>query len=97
MTIEEAKKQLRELILDRENLIVGDSVKEIYRKDIEALKKAVEVLEKQIPKKPIRLPADHPFYYEVGDCPTCGVSVYVSDGKNCSQCGQKIDWSETDD
>ena len=58
MTIEEAKKQLRELIddreliLDRESFIVGDNDEEIYRKDIEALKKALELFEKQIPKKP---------------------------------------------
>lgn len=89
MTIEEAKEQLQKLIFDTESLIVGDAAKGIYRKDLEALKKALELFDKQIPKKPIRLPADHPFYYEVGDCPTCGVSVYVSDGKYCSQCGQK--------
>lgn len=55
MTIEEARKQLRELILDREdrerildteNLKVSDSIKEIYRKDIEVLKKALGLFEK---------------------------------------------------
>ena len=97
MTIEEAKEQLRELIFDTESLIVGDVAKGIYRKDLEALKMAISAIDRQIPKKPIRLPADHPFYYEAGGCPTCGVSVYISDDKYCLQCGQALDWSDVDD
>ena len=100
MTFEEARK-----ILERELLAVtlesNVSKKETQKKRLnekfKALNVALEAIDKQIPKKPIRLPANHPFYYEAGDCPTCGVSVYVSDGKICSQCGQKIDWSDTDD
>lgn len=95
MTFEEAKNQLEELIQDRQSFICGGD--EIYKKDIEALKMAISAIDRQIPKKPIRLPGNHPFYYETGDCPTCGASVYVSDGKICSQCGQKIDWGDTDD
>ena len=106
MTIEEAKKQLRELILDREdrerildteNLKVSDSVKEIYRKDIEVLKKALGLFEKQIPKKPISLPDGHPFYYEIRDCPFCEESVYVAEGEFCPSCGQALDWSDSND
>ena len=76
MTIEEAKKQLRELIadreliLDRESFIVGDSDEEIYRKDIEVLKKALELFEKQMPRKVIRS------IYNVRFCPTCQGSVW---------------------
>lgn len=47
MTIEESKSQLEELIQDRKSFICGGD-DEIYRKDIEALEKALEVLEKQI-------------------------------------------------
>ena len=99
MTIEEAKKQLRELIadreliLDRESFIVGDSDEEIYRKDIEALEKALEVLEKQIPKNPKR-----------GVCPSCGSRhIYAATlmkaecFKYCGDCGQALDWSDNDD
>ena len=94
MTIEEAKKQLRELILDRElilvkkNLIVGDSVKEIYRKDIEALKKALELFEKQMPRKVIRS------IYYVRFCPTCQGYVWQNrdESKYCFRCGQALDW-----
>lgn len=104
MTIEEAKKQLwelirdredRERILDTENLKVSDSIKEIYRKDIEALKKAVEVLEKQIPKKPIE---KSPWVYH---CPRCDSrtieDAFIKKFKFCPDCGQALDWSDTDD
>ena len=90
MTIEEAKEQLWELIHDRESFIVGDNDEEIYRKDIEALKKALELFEKQMPKKPNR-----------GVCPSCGSrQIYAATlmkaecFKYCGNCGQALDWSE---
>ena len=93
MTIKEAKEQLRELILDRESFIVGDNDEEIYRNDIEALKKALELFEKQIPKKPNR-----------GVCPSCGSRhIYAATlmkaecFKYCGDCGQALDWSDSDD
>lgn len=98
MTNEEAKSQLEELIQDRKSFICGGD-DEIYKKDIEALKTAISALEKQIPKKPIRIPADRSFYfyYDIGYCPVCGVYVHVTNGAHCAQCGQRIDWSKTDD
>ena len=90
MTIEEAKEQLWELIHDRESFIVGDNDEEIYRKDIEALEKALEILEKQIPKKPKK-----------GVCPNCSSRhVYAATLTKaecfefCGNCGQALDWSE---
>ena len=102
MTIEEAKKQLRELILDREdrerildteNLKVSDSVKEIYRKDIEALKKALELFEKQTPRKVIRS------IYNVRFCPICQGSVWQNryESKYCFRCGQALKWEDKKD
>ena len=100
MTIEEAKEQLWELIHDRESFIVGDNDEEIYRKDIEALEKAMEILEKQIPKKPT--PIDYKKYIDVINnaivlrgaywCPNC--KHVVKSGSFCSDCGQKLDWSD---
>ena len=89
MTIEEAKKQLWELILDRESFIVGDNDEEIYRKDIEALEKALEILEKQMPRKVIRS------IYNVRFCPICQGSVWQNrdESKYCFRCGQALDWS----
>ena len=76
MTIEEAREQLKDLIRDR--------------KDIEALEKALEVLEKQIPKNPKR-----------GVCPNCNSRhIYAATlmkaecFKYCGDCGQALDWSE---
>lgn len=53
---------------------------------------AISALEKQIPRKPIRL-----LYHEVGDCPFCETTVYISEDKFCPSCGQALDWSDTDD
>ena len=56
--------------------------------DCEAIGKAIEALEKQIPKKPNSI-----------FCPTCG-DCSIIDGEygygysHCYNCGQAIDWSE---
>lgn len=93
MTIEEAKEQLWELIHDRESFIVGDNDEEIYHKDIEALKKTLELFEKQIPKKPKK-----------GVCPNCSSRhVYAATLTKaecfefCGDCGQALDWSVEND
>ena len=91
MTFEEAKNQLEELMQDRKSFICGGD-DEIYKADIEALQTAMQALEKQIPRKPIRL-----LYYEVGDCPFCETTVYISEDGFCPSCGQALDWSDTDD
>ena len=93
MTIEEAKEQLWELIHDRESFIVGDSDEEIYRKDIEALKKALELFEKQTPRKVIRS------IYNVRFCPICQGSVWQNryESKYCFRCGQALKWEDKKD
>ena len=59
---------------------------------IEALNKAVEALEKQIPKKP----------YDIVHCPLCKIEVElqpidIEQVTYCLHCGQAIDWSEQND
>ena len=59
---------------------------------IEALSKAVEALEKQIPKKP----------YDTVHCPLCKIEVELQpiDAEEvtyCLHCGQAIDWSDIND
>ena len=59
---------------------------------IEALNKAVEALEKQIPKKP----------YDIVHCPLCKIEVELQpvDAEEvtyCLHCGQAIDWSDIND
>lgn len=60
-----------------------------------AKEKAIEALEKQIPKKVIE---DKNIYL----CPICGANVETDCGDDmldyrlnyCDNCGQKLDWSE---
>ena len=59
---------------------------------IEALNKAVEAIEKQIPKKP----------YNTVHCPLCKIEVElqpvdVEQVTYCLHCGQAIDWSDIND
>ena len=81
------------LVLERAS---GKSTLE--RSRIEALSKAVEAIEKQIPKKPLHM---HKNYY----CPICKEDGWMlwddaipNDMDNyCGKCGQAIDWSEQSD
>ena len=61
----------------------------LERNRIEALSKAVEAIEKQIPKKP----------YDIVHCPLCKIEVELQpiDTEQvtyCLHCGQAIDWSD---
>lgn len=49
------------------------------------LKSLIEAREKQIAKKPI-----------VHQCATCGSAVLPFEGKCCSECGQRLDWGDSD-
>ena len=55
----------------------------------EAMQVAIEVLEKQIPKKPI----DRCMFKE---CPDCH-EIEIQYCNYCPICGQKLDWSDEDD
>ena len=96
MTIEEAKKQLEELIQDIKSFICGGD-DEIYKADIEALKTAISALNKQIPRKPLGGIDFAGNEYRI----CCECSAIVQDGEwranYCPDCGQALDWSDTDD
>ena len=55
-----------------------------------AFEKAIEALEKQIPKK-IQLDNDNGVY-EKEYCPLCNKRLFSGE-KYCSRCGQALDWS----
>ena len=58
----------------------------------EAFDMAIEALEKQIPKKPIK--SDREIRYcEVWKCPKCGFEWSGRVVDYCYKCGQAIDWS----
>ena len=90
MTPEEAIKVLR-VILDPYDYPFGEKSK-CYQYDLEAINKAIEALEKQIPKKP----------YDTVHCPLCKIEVELQPVDTeqvtyCLHCGQAIDWSEQSD
>jgi hypothetical protein len=90
MTPEEAIKVLR-VILDPYDYPFGEKSK-CYQYDLEAINKAIEALEKQIPKKP----------YDIVHCPLCKIEVELQpiDTEQvtyCLHCGQAIDWSDIND
>ena len=87
MTYEEAIKVLR-VILDPYDYLFSEKSK-CYQYDLEAINKAIEALEKQIPKKP----------YDIVHCPLCKIEVELQpiDTEQvtyCLHCGQAIDWSD---
>lgn len=74
---------------------------EIHSKVLrDAVDVAIQALEKQVPKKPT--PIDYEKYIDVIDnarflrgaywCPDCNRAV--KSGSFCSDCGQKLDWSD---
>lgn len=62
----------------------------------EAFEVAIEALEKQVPKKPLKNPKE--FYgRNLYSCPVCNYGYFLGGNKFCFRCGQKFDWSEDDD
>ena len=60
---------------------------------VDEVKFAIEALEKQIPKKPIK--SDREIRYcEVWKCPKCGFEWSGRVVDYCYKCGQAIDWGE---
>ena len=66
-------------------------------KRFEAFCKAIEALEKQIPKKPITREAEDSFWYVKHIlCPNCEEIDFGHERPCfCRLCGQKIDWEES--
>lgn len=91
MTFEEAKKILNVelLAITLESNVSKETQKKRLNEKFAALNMAVGAIDKQIPRKPIRL-----LYHEVGDCPFCETTVYISEDGFCPSCGQALDWSE---
>lgn len=77
-----------------------------FTKYVKALNIAIEALEKQIPKKVVRVKLRPSEYGSEYRCPVCEsdlipIIFFNDDGTEpdekiswCSGCGQKLDWSE---
>lgn len=105
MTHEEALKELKHEIdmLPKEppsDFVGNENVwfKE-HEKIIDAHNKAIEALEKQIPKKPLKIKG---VYKDKFICPACkskevvtGCDPFIDYGLDyCNNCGQALDWSD---
>ena len=67
----------------------------IPQKRAEALDVAIQALEKQISKKPIKSEKQVVRYVNTYYCPTCELGITGTNiAKWCYHCGQKLDWSD---
>ena len=58
---------------------------------------AIEALEKQIAKKPVKSENQVVRYVNTYYCPTCELGITGTNiAKWCYHCGQKLDWSDVD-
>ena len=58
---------------------------------------AIEALEKQIAKKPVKSENQVVRYVNTYYCPICNLGITGTNiAKWCYHCGQKIDWSDED-
>lgn len=70
--------------------------------DYELVKKIMEALEKQMPKRPDfegdGYDENGYLIYDTWICPCCEVKyeVYYEEYEHCPNCGQALDWSDTE-
>ena len=92
-TVEEVKRMQRYSALAKKHSTIGQAIDSCAEYEaIGTVEECREAREKQIPKKPI-----HDGLYA---CPNCHTSMlqgtFEARGKCCKECGQVLDWSETD-
>ena len=62
--------------------------------DYKANEIAIQALEKQIPKKPVKSENQVARYVNTYYCPICNLGITGTNiAKWCYHCGQKLDWS----
>lgn len=90
-TLEECRKSLEICKAMVERNITPDDMENYMKFEDECIKQGftldsiLKSREKQTAKKPI-----------AHQCPACGNAVMLSEGKCCSNCGQRLDWSEVE-
>ena len=102
MTTEKAIYQLTDLIRDRESFCHRDDFDDVFLQDIEACKMGIQALEKQVPKKVIWENARNGKIYDWAwaCCPNCQTVICdepFEECEFCSNCGQALDWSDSDE
>ena len=100
MKTEKVIEKLGDLIKEKQICIDGGEEIEwriLFSKDIEALNQAIELLGRNIKKKPVKTGYGYPC------CPKCFCNFYVEDlgqifkDNYCGFCGQAIDWSNSNE
>ena len=62
---------------------------------MDAIGYAIQALEKQIPKKPVKSENQVARYVNTYYCPICNLGITGTNiAKWCYHCGQKLDWSD---
>ena len=84
--------KIQEAIENLKYLISGDCT-DTQMDFVEEIEMAIESLEKQIPKKPIKSEREIR-YCEVWKCPKCSFEWSGRVVHYCYICGQAIDWSD---
>ncbi len=85
-TLEELKAAMKYVYLAKKHGTVGQVIENCVKyEEIGTPEECRAAMEKQTAKKPI-----------VHQCPACGNAVMLSDGKCCSNCGQRLDWSDVE-
>lgn len=63
--------------------------------DYKANEMAIQALEKQIPKKPVKSEKQVVRYVNTYYCPICNLGITGTNiAKWCYHCGQKLDWND---
>ena len=60
----------------------------------EALDMAVDALEKQMPKRPLKKRIVNDGYAWEWVCPNCHIVKVTTEKQFCDDCGQRLDWSD---
>lgn len=100
MTESEAIKELKEdiALYDNETTRLDASIGTPDRNLIDALEMAIQALEKQMKKKPIKSENQVVRYVNTYYCPICNLGITGTNiAKWCYHCGQKLDWGDDDD
>lgn len=87
----------REAIDWVKDLKLSEEIREFYYAEsfIKALDMAIQALEKQIPKKPIKSEEQVVRYVNTYYCPVCRLGITGTNiAKWCYHCGQRLDWSD---
>lgn len=83
------------MILKNEMPGCGEKIIFAEGEKCEAYEMAIQALEKQIPKRPIKSKEQRIRYVNTYYCPTCNLSFTgFNIAKWCYHCGQKLDWSD---